>query len=183
MVYAIVESGGKQYIARSGEVIEVDRLATSAGDEVAFDKVLLLADNGSTQVGQPHLKGAQVLGHVVEEVKGPKVRVFKYRPKLRYRRRQGHRQKYTRVMIDDIQAPGQPKKAAAKAEPVTEVKAKAAEGSPTVTRRKSPPAKDAPKTRAARTAAPKKSAAKPAGGKGSSSGKKTAAGRKTKKAE
>ncbi len=184
MPYAIVESGGKQYIARSGEVIEVDRLQLAAGEAVAFDKVLLLADNGSPQVGKPHLKGAQVLGHVVEEIKGPKVRIFKYRAKLRYRRRAGHRQRYTRVMIDDILGAGQVKKAAPKAEPVVAAGPEAAvDAAPAASRRKRPPAGEAPKTRTTRAGAPKKPAAKPATGKRVPAGKKAPAGRKTKKSE
>jgi large subunit ribosomal protein L21 len=183
MAYAIVESGGKQYIARSGEIIEFDRLSIAEGGEVAFDKVLLLADNGSTKVGQPHLEGAQVVGHVVEEIKGPKVRVFKYRPKLRYRRRQGHRQHYTRVMIDEIQAPGQAKKAAAKPEPVAEAKPPAAEPAPKTTRAKSAEDKAPARTRTAKPAAPKKAGGKSAATKKSPAEKKPSTGRKTKKSE
>lgn len=107
MAYAVVESGGKQYVARSGETIDVDRLSLKEGDKVSFDKVLLVADDGSAQVGSPVVEGAMVVGHVIEEFKGPKIIVFKYKPKIRYRKRKGHRQWYTRVAIDDVVAPGQ----------------------------------------------------------------------------
>jgi len=123
MVYAVVESGGKQYVARSGEMIDVDRLRLKEGEKVTFDKVLLIAGDGSAQVGSPHVSGAKVLGHVVEEFKGPKVIVFKYKPKIRYRKRQGHRQWYTRVAIDDVVEPGQAKTTAEKAETKSEAKA------------------------------------------------------------
>jgi len=110
MKYAVVESGGKQYIAREGEAIEVDRLSVEVGSKMTFDSVLLLSDKGKTQVGTPYLENVQVKGTIAAQVKGPKVLVFKYKPKERYRKRRGHRQKYTRVLIDKITV----KKAAAK---------------------------------------------------------------------
>jgi large subunit ribosomal protein L21 len=116
MVYAVIESGGKQYVARSGETIEVDRLNLKQGEEVTFEDVLLIAGDGSTQVGVPHVEGATVVGHVVEDFKGPKIVVFHYKPKIRYRKRQGHRQWYTRVIIDDVVLPGKAKKGTKKAD-------------------------------------------------------------------
>lgn len=115
-MYAVIETGGKQYIAREGAIIDVDRLQTPAGDEIRFKDVLLTASDGEVQVGAPNVTGAEVLAEVVGEIKGPKILVFKYKPKVRYRRRQGHRQLYTRVRIKSINLPGGAK-AAAKAKP------------------------------------------------------------------
>lgn len=112
MKYAVVESGGKQYVAREGEAIEVDRMAAEVGSKVTFDSVLLVSDNGKTQVGAPTLESVEVKGTVAAQVKGPKVLVFRYKPKERVRTRKGHRQQYTRVVIDKITV----KKAAAKEE-------------------------------------------------------------------
>jgi large subunit ribosomal protein L21 len=155
MAYAVVESGGKQYVARSGETIDVDRLSLKEGDKVTFDNVLLIAGSGAALVGSPHVEGAKVLGHVVEEFKGPKVVVFKYKPKIRYRKRQGHRQWYTRVAIDDVVAPGSARKTAKKAE--------AEEAEPATKVAPSPKAKQAPKPKApAKKAAEKADKPKPA---------------------
>lgn len=122
MKYAIVESGGKQYIAREGETFDVDRLSVEVDDEVEFEQVLLAAENGSVSVGEPTVSGAVVKARVVAQVKGPKVVVFKYKPKVRYRRKQGHRQRYTRVEVQSISLPGgargKAKEAPAEPEPV-----------------------------------------------------------------
>jgi large subunit ribosomal protein L21 len=102
MKYAIVEDGGKQYKAVEGGYIDVDRFAAEAGDAVDLSRVLLVADGDAVLVGTPLVAGAKVQATVVEEVKGPKVIVFKYRPKKRYRVKTGHRQKYTRLQIHSI---------------------------------------------------------------------------------
>jgi large subunit ribosomal protein L21 len=102
MKYAVLESGGKQYIAREGEAIEVDRLHIEVGQAIDFKDVLLLVDNAKVHVGTPYVKGAKVRGTVVEQLRAPKIIVFKYIPKERYRRKRGHRQNYTRVAIDKI---------------------------------------------------------------------------------
>ncbi len=118
MKYAIVDSGGKQYIAREGETIEVDRLPLEIGKPVEFKDVLLVADNGNIAVGTPNVKGASVKGRVLDHIKAAKIIVFKYVPKQRYRRKQGHRQLYTRVEIQKITHTGAvEKKAAAEEEP------------------------------------------------------------------
>jgi large subunit ribosomal protein L21 len=101
-VYAVIESGGKQYIAREGAKIDVDRLKAEVGKEIRLDSVLLTASNGDVNVGTPTVEGAEVVAEVVGHVKGPKILVFKYKPKVRYRRRQGHRQLYTRLQIKSI---------------------------------------------------------------------------------
>ena len=102
MKYAIIESGGKQYKAVEGATIEVDRLPGEVGEAVALDQVLLLVDGEEVKVGTPTLAGARVSGKVAAQFKGPKVVIFKYRPKKRYRVKTGHRQQYTRLQIDSI---------------------------------------------------------------------------------
>ncbi len=102
MKYAVVESGGKQYVAREGESVDVDRLPVQAGSSIAFDKVLLLVDGDQVQVGAPIVEGLKVQGTVSEHIQGPKIVVFRYIPKERYRRKTGHRQQYSRVKITAI---------------------------------------------------------------------------------
>ncbi|MDX1435839.1 MAG: 50S ribosomal protein L21 [Anaerolineales bacterium] len=116
MEYAIVESGGKQYKAVPGGTIEVDRLHTEVGDEVVLEKVLLHNDGKKVNVGQPIVAGASVKTTVVAQIKAPKVIVFKYRPRNRYRVKTGHRQKYTRLQIDSIDVAKKKKPRKAKAE-------------------------------------------------------------------
>jgi large subunit ribosomal protein L21 len=116
MKYAILESGGKQYIAREGETIEVDRLPLEIGKPVKFEEVLLAVDDGNVLVGDPLVKGAAVKAKVVDQIKAKKIIVFKYVPKQRYRRKAGHRQKYTRVLVDEISLPGGKKASGKKSE-------------------------------------------------------------------
>ncbi len=115
MKYAIIESGGKQYRAVEGATIEVDRLPQEVGERLNLERVLLLVDGEQVTVGTPTVAGASVVATVVEHVKGPKVIAFRYRPKKRIRRKIGHRQTYTRLLIEQISAaaPGQPAKRAA----------------------------------------------------------------------
>ncbi len=103
MKYAIVESGGKQYRAVEGGTIEVDRLQVEAGDQVPLEAVLLLVDDSQVSVGTPLVAGVRVSTTVVDHVKGPKLIVFKYRPKKHYRVKTGHRQQYTRLRVDKIE--------------------------------------------------------------------------------
>jgi large subunit ribosomal protein L21 len=102
MKYAIVEDGGKQYKAVEGGTIEVDYFPSEIGEEVDLERVLLIADGDTFNVGMPLVGGAKIAARVVGQVKGPKVIVFKYKPKKRYRVKTGHRQKYTRLQIDSI---------------------------------------------------------------------------------
>ena len=102
MKYAIVESGGKQYRAVEGSTIEVDLLAAEKGEKIAIDNVLLVVDEDKVTVGTPVVKGAKVSARVQDHFKGPKIIVFRYRPKKRYRVKTGHRQMYTRLFIDSI---------------------------------------------------------------------------------
>jgi len=101
-MYAIIESGGKQYKAAPGGTIEVDRLHIDEGTSIDFDQVLLVADEDDVKVGTPTIKGAIVKATVLEHFKGRKIIVFKYIPKERYRRKKGHRQQYTRLQIDEV---------------------------------------------------------------------------------
>ena len=101
-MYAVVETGGKQYKVSAGETVEVDKLSLEVGEKVELDRVLLLSDGEDVRVGQPTVEGAKVLATVTDHVKGPKLIVFKYRPKQRYRRKKGHRQTYTRLTVDEI---------------------------------------------------------------------------------
>ena len=110
MRYAIVESGGKQYRAIEGRTIEVDRLAIETGKKFGFDRILLMVDDDDVMVGTPILSGVEVNVTVVDHTKGPKIDRFKYRPKKRIRVRGGHRQHFTRLLVDFIGKPGEERK-------------------------------------------------------------------------
>ena len=105
-MYAVIETGGKQYRVQPGDVIDVERLHTVTEDEpeVVFDRVLLVDDGGDVTVGKPVVEGAQVHAVRVREVRGPKVTVFKMKRRKGYRRKNGHRQDLLQVRIQDIQA-------------------------------------------------------------------------------
>ncbi|MFC2040784.1 50S ribosomal protein L21 [Chloroflexota bacterium] len=105
-MYAIIETGGKQYRVTSGQVIDVERLDVAEGDTVELDKVLLIADdNDMVTAGTPIIEGAKVVATSQGEGKSKKIIVFKYKPKVRYRKKTGHRQLYTRLAIDKIVGP------------------------------------------------------------------------------
>jgi large subunit ribosomal protein L21 len=110
MRFAIVESGGKQYRAVEGRTIEVDRLPVDAGKKFDFERILLMADGDEVMVGTPTVSDILVKVTVVDHIKGPKIDRFKYRPKKRIRVRGGHRQQYTRLMVDFIGRPGEERK-------------------------------------------------------------------------
>jgi large subunit ribosomal protein L21 len=103
-MYAVVATGGKQYKVQEGEVLRVEKLTGDVGSQVAFDQVLMLSDGENVKVGQPVLEGVQVKGHIIEQGKNRKILVFKYKRRKRYRRKQGHRQPFTAVKIDAIEA-------------------------------------------------------------------------------
>lgn len=102
MKYAIVECGGKQYKAVESGLIEVDLMPFSVGEQVKLDSVLLFTDDDKVSVGTPLVKGVSVSATVVDHKKGPKIVVFRYRPKKRYRSKTGHRQWYTLLKIDSF---------------------------------------------------------------------------------
>jgi large subunit ribosomal protein L21 len=101
-MYAVIETGGKQYRVSEGDAIHVEKLPYQAGERVEFEQVLLISDKEGLTVGQPVVEGAKVVARVESVGRGPKILVWKYRPKQRYRRRQGHRQAYTRLRIEKI---------------------------------------------------------------------------------
>jgi large subunit ribosomal protein L21 len=102
--YAIVETGGKQYRVKVGDVLSVEKLDAEAGSEVTIDRVLLIGGNGDVQVGTPVIEGASVAATIADQYRGERIVVFKYKPKKNYRRRTGHRQSLTRLQITGINA-------------------------------------------------------------------------------
>ena len=104
MKHAIFETGGKQYRVAEGDVIFVEKLGVEAGEAVKFDRVLAVIDEENTEFGTPVVEGASISANVVKNGKGKKVRVYKMKPKKGYRRTQGHRQPYTKVQIETINA-------------------------------------------------------------------------------
>ncbi|HEU4952879.1 MAG TPA: 50S ribosomal protein L21 [Holophagaceae bacterium] len=103
-MYAIIQTGGKQYRVAEGEILRVERLEAEAKGKVTFDQVLLVDKDGDLKVGQPTLKGASVEGEVVSNDRAKKVIIFKKRRTTTYQRTQGHRQDYTEVRIKSIKA-------------------------------------------------------------------------------
>ena len=116
-MYAIIETGGKQYKLQNGDQVKVEKLSAEAGNTVVFDKVLACGEGSDIKVGTPYLEGLTVEGEVVESGKGDKVIIFKYKAKKDYRKKQGHRQPYTLVEITSV--------AGVKAEPKKEEPAEA----------------------------------------------------------
>ncbi|WP_367565707.1 50S ribosomal protein L21 [Lacrimispora sp.] len=102
-MYAIIATGGKQYKVAEGDIIKVEKLGVDAGDAVTFDQVLVV-NNGELSVGCPTVAGATVTGTVVKEGKAKKVIVYKYKSKTGYHKKNGHRQSYTQVKIEKINA-------------------------------------------------------------------------------
>ena len=103
-MYAIIETGGKQYKVQEGEAIYVEKLPVGEGETVQFDRVLLVNKDGQVLVGNPTVSGATVTGKVERHGRGRKIVVFKYKPKKNYHRKQGHRQPYSKVVIEKINA-------------------------------------------------------------------------------
>ena len=103
-MHAIIETGGKQFRVSEGDTLFIEKLPAEAGDTVTFDKVLAVLDGEKATFGAPVVEGAKVSASVVKNGKGKKIRIFKYNPKKGYRKRQGHRQPYTKVEITKINA-------------------------------------------------------------------------------
>ena len=103
-MYAIIETGGKQFRVQEGDVLCVEKLTANVGDIVPVEKVLLLEKDGAVKVGTPLVSGAKAELKVLEHGKGEKIIIFKYKSKKNYRRKQGHRQPYTKVLVEAIQA-------------------------------------------------------------------------------
>ncbi|HOB35088.1 MAG: 50S ribosomal protein L21 [Firmicutes bacterium] len=101
-MYAILESGGKQYRVKEGDVIRLEKLPVNPGDTVTFSQVLAVSDGSALRIGTPYVENATVTAKVLGHGKAKKIVVFKYKPKKNYRRKQGHRQPFTKVSIDKI---------------------------------------------------------------------------------
>lgn len=103
-LYAIIKTGGKQYKVAEGSEIIIEKLDVEEGSEVTFEEVLAVGEGEEIKFGRPLVEGAKVTGSVVKNGKGPKIRIFKYKHKTNYRRRQGHRQPFTKVKIEKIES-------------------------------------------------------------------------------
>ena len=103
-MYAVIQTGGKQYKVEPGEEVRVEKLDGEVGDEVYFDKVLLVSREGKVTVGRPVLENSKVVAKITKQGRGPKIVIFKYRKRKGYRKKQGHRQDFTGVKIIDIKA-------------------------------------------------------------------------------
>lgn len=177
MLYAIFESGGKQFKAAEGAYIEVDHLPAEAGKKISFDKVLLLVNGKDTQVGTPFIKGASVDATIVSHFKAKKVIVFKYRAKERYRVKTGHRQQYTRLLVDSIAFTGKAK--AVETEKVVEKAEEKKPAAKTSTAAKSATAKKTASTTKSTTAKKTTSTAKSTTAKKTSTAAKSTTAKKT----
>ncbi|MFC1627409.1 50S ribosomal protein L21 [Patescibacteria group bacterium] len=102
MKFAIIKTGGKQYKVSEGDTLDIEKLEGKAKGKVSFDQVLLVADDKTTKIGKPLVKGAKVTGTIVDQFKGEKVRIAKFKAKSRYRKTMGHRQQLTKVKINKI---------------------------------------------------------------------------------
>jgi len=163
-MYAVVSSGGKQYRVEPGSTLTMERLATDDGTSITFDRVLLVGDGEDVTVGTPTVSGASVSGTVLGEVLGPKIIIFKFKQKAKYRRRTGHRQHLVSVRIDGITANGKTASAPEATTPAKRVRAR--------------PAKPASATSASRKPAPKRASAKSADPKASPAKKASPAAKK-----
>jgi len=145
MRFAIVESGGKQYRAVEGRTIEVDRLPVDAGKKFDFERVLLMSDGDDVFVGTPTIGDILVKVTVVDHTKGPKIDRFKYRPKKRIRVRGGHRQQFTRLLVDFIGRQGEDRKGE-QAEPAPVMESEAVAEEAPKARKQSRAKEEAPKS-------------------------------------
>ena len=100
---AVIRTGNRQYLVKSGDVVEIEKIAGTSGDSVGFSDVLMVSDGeGDAKIGAPVVEGAEVKGEIVSQKKGKKITVFKFKRRKGYRRKAGHRQQYTSVRITDI---------------------------------------------------------------------------------
>ena len=156
-MYAVLSSGGKQYRVEAGSELIIERIAGEPGASVTFDRVLLIGDGDDVTVGTPTVSGASVSGTLLGEQLGPKLVIFKFKQKVKYRRRTGHRQHLVRVRIDEINASGK-RSTRAEAAPKAEA-APREEAAPKAAAPSKTEAKPATRTRAKTAAKPKASAA------------------------
>lgn len=101
-MYAIIATGGKQYKVSEGKAVKIEKLKSDIGSQVEFDQVLMLVDGEKVEVGAPYIEGAKVIGEVVEQGRGEKIDIIKFRRRKHYMRHQGHRQDFTEVKINTI---------------------------------------------------------------------------------
>ncbi|HLS52369.1 MAG TPA: 50S ribosomal protein L21 [Tissierellaceae bacterium] len=101
-MYAVIETGGKQYRVEEGDILQVEKLDVKEGETLEFDKVLLVSKEDELLAGRPYVEGAKVVGSVLEQGKGKKIVVYRYKAKKNYSRKQGHRQPFTKVKIEKI---------------------------------------------------------------------------------
>jgi len=101
-MYAVIQTGGKQYRVAPGDIVKVEKLSGKIGDPVSFDKVLLTSDGNNINLGNPYLEDSSVIGHIARHGKNRKIIVFKYKRRKGYRRKQGHRQDFTMIKVEDI---------------------------------------------------------------------------------
>lgn len=104
-MFAVIRTGGKQYTVHEGDTLDVELLQAEPGEQVQLDDVLMVGEGEAITIGKPLVPGAKVVANVVSHGKGEKIIVFKYKPKTRYRRKTGHRQRFTRLAIREIVAP------------------------------------------------------------------------------
>ncbi|UCF73352.1 MAG: 50S ribosomal protein L21 [Deltaproteobacteria bacterium] len=103
-MYAVIQTGGKQYRVKPGDELSVEKLEGAVGDEVHFDNVLLVSKEDKLTVGRPVLENAKVIARIIRQGRGPKIVVFKYKRRKRYRKKQGHRQDFTGIRIVEVEA-------------------------------------------------------------------------------
>ena len=160
-MYAVVNSGGKQYKVQQGDLLRVEKLSGDVGSPVSFDRVMMYSDGENVSIGQPLLDSVAVEGHIVEQGKAKKIIVFKYKRRKRFRRKNGHRQEFTAVLIDSIKARG-----TKAAEPKAEAEAKQPEAKEAAPKKaavkETPVEKEAPKKETAEKAEAKQPEAKKA---------------------
>ena len=104
-MYAVIETGGKQYRVQPGDTVVVEKIPGNEGDAVEFDHVLLLSDDENVAVGRPIIEGARVTGRIVDQGRAPKLIVYKFKRRKNYRKKNGHRQPFTAVQISDVVIP------------------------------------------------------------------------------
>jgi large subunit ribosomal protein L21 len=102
-MYAVVRTGGKQVRVTPGESVRIERLEGEVGDQIELDQVLLLAGEGDLKIGTPVVEGAKVIGTITDQGRGPKITIFKAKRRKQYRRKQGHRQAYTEILVDKLE--------------------------------------------------------------------------------
>ena len=101
-MYAVIQTGGKQYRVAPGDILKIEKLDGNVGDSIAFDKVMLVSDGESVKIGKPYLENTSVVGRLTRHGKGRKVLILKYKRRKGYRRKKGHRQQFSMVKIEDF---------------------------------------------------------------------------------